>query len=387
MKIKRHILMSGLGMFISLFTPFQLSLPMFAWTDTGKRDLDYLDYFPSDDSSFELDETPSKLPDSPFIDLETVTQDFIVGTKRIKIPNYPDAFNPSLTRWRGSLLLSFRIYDRKAGTTDKLGLVWLDDDFRQLGPAKIVKVLVPDAGFLSKRQDPRLITVGDRLYIVYNNVLKGVVDRELRRMLIAELHYDGNHFYSGTPTYLSHFEGINDKRSEKNWVPFVYDNNLLLGYSLIPHRILRPLLGADRCENYATSRGSIEWKWGTPRGGTPALLDGDHYIAFFHSSDSMATVHSGGKKIPHYFMGAYTFSAQPPFAITAISPEPIVGKNFYHGNSYKTWKPLHVVFPAGFVFDEHYIWLAYGRQDHEIWIAKIDKKTLLKGLIPVSPIN
>ena len=97
----------------------------------------------------------------------------------------------------------------------------------------------------------------------------------------------------------------------------------------------------------------------------------------------MATLHSKGKIIPHYFMGAYTFSANPPFKITRISREPIIGKNFYHGTSYKTWKPLHVVFPGGFVESDGYIWILYGRQDHEIWVAKLDKQKLFDGLIPV----
>jgi predicted GH43/DUF377 family glycosyl hydrolase len=77
----------------------------------------------------------------------------------------------------------------------------------------------------------------------------------------------------------------------------------------------------------------------------------------------MATVQSKGKSVQHYFMGAYTFDRQPPFAITAISPSPIVGKNFYRGPEYKTVKPLRVVFPCGFVFDDRYIWVVYGKNE------------------------
>jgi len=385
MKNKRYRFTSRLGAFLSVFIPLQMSLADAARANEEEMAQNSLDYFPLDEPAFELREPPVNLSDSPFLDLESLAQDFVLGTKKMEIPGYPDAFNPSITRWRGSLLLSFRIYDRKAGTADKMGLVWLDDDFCQLGPPKILKVLVPDPLSLPKRQDPRLITVGDRLFIVYNNVLKGIVDRELRRMFVTELYYDGESFYSTTPSHLMNFEGVNNKRSEKNWVPFTYEDTLLLGYSISPHRILRPLIGTNTCENYATSQGPIKWKWGTLRGGTPALLDGDHYLAFFHSSDALPTVHSMGKKIPHYFMGAYTFSSRPPFTITAISPEPIVGRNFYHGLLYKTWKPLHVVFPGGFVFDDRYIWIVYGRQDHEVWIVKLDKKGLLRSLVPVVP--
>ncbi|MEI8125500.1 MAG: hypothetical protein WCG42_07080, partial [Parachlamydiaceae bacterium] len=85
----------------------------------------------------------------------------------------------------------------------------------------------------------------------------------------------------------------------------------------------------------------------------------------------------------HYFMGAYTFQAEYPFAITGLSHYPIVHKSFYEGPMYKTWKPLRVVFPSGFIVEGDDIWLLYGRQDHEVWVAKIDKTKLLLSLKPV----
>jgi predicted GH43/DUF377 family glycosyl hydrolase len=174
-------------------------------------------------------------------------------------------------------------------------------------------------------------------------------------------------------------------RSEKNWVPFEYNHELLLSYSIIPHRIMRPLQGKSTCETVALTRRSIKWNWGVLRGGTQAFVVDGNYLAFFHCSKSMATAHSGGKSIPHYFMGAYTFEKDPPFGLIKISPKPIVGKNFYHGPAYKTWKPLRVVFPAGFVFDDAYIWVVYGRQDHEIWVVKLEKQKLLASLASVHP--
>ncbi len=83
-------------------------------------------------------------------------------------------------------------------------------------------------------------------------------------------------------------------------------------------------------------------------------------------------------------MGAYTFSASPPFEITKISQEPIVGQNFYDGEYYKPyWVPVRCIFPCGFIIEDLYIYISYGRQDHEIWIAKLDKKALLMSLVPV----
>jgi predicted GH43/DUF377 family glycosyl hydrolase len=347
------------------------------------------DYYELDDvSPDEHEEETGEVGDlSSFPDLEKTAQDFILETKRIRIPGYPDAFNPSLTRWRGQILLSFRIYHPFNRSTNQIGLCWLDENLDITGEPTILEFFQNDFHSLMKRQDPRLITFGDRLFVVYNNQLKDIPRPEVRRMLYAEVQFDGEHFYVEKSEILLHFDGENAMRPEKNWVPFDYQGSLLLGYSQIPHRILRPLPGTNTCETMDSTFASIKWNWGVPRGGTPALIEGGEYLAFFHSSKNMASVHSKGKTILHYFMGAYTFSLNPPFQITRISPEPIVGKDFYHGASYKTWKPVQVVFPGGFIQDGQYIWIAYGRQDHEVWVVKLDRQRLLDSLVPVKTIS
>jgi hypothetical protein len=45
-----------------------------------------------------------------------------------------------------------------------------------------------------------------------------------------------------------------------------------------------------------------KWKWGEMRGGTPALLVGDKYLSFFHSSGRLWHRH-----VITYVMGAYLF--------------------------------------------------------------------------------
>lgn len=336
-------------------------------------------------------ETPQGEDDEPYVpnydyvDLEEMAQDFVLETKRIHIPGYPTAFNPSIIRYRGAILLSFRKYDEATRVANKIGLIWLDEDFNPLSEPQFVEIRTQDPFCISKRQDARLITIGEKLFVVYNNVLKDIVDREIRRMVIAEVHYDGVHFTADNSDCFVNFEGAQLDRSEKNWVPFEYNHEMLLAYSIVPHRILRPIYGKSYCETVSLTRRSIKWNWGHLRGGTQAFLVDGNYLAFFHCSKSMATAHSGGKNIPHYFMGAYSFEKDPPFGLIGISPKPIVGKGFYHGPAYKTWKPLRVVFPAGYIFDNTQVYVVYGRQDYEVWVAKLDKRKLLESLVPVHP--
>jgi predicted GH43/DUF377 family glycosyl hydrolase len=324
------------------------------------------------------------LKTSSWVDFDTMCQHFVLDTKKIEIPGHPFAFNPSITRWRGALLMSFRTYDPQTHSTNPFGLVWLNENFEPIGIPQLFELPFKNPLLSSKQQDPRLITVGDRLFILYNNILEQVTHREMRRMFVVEINYDGVFFTASEPQCLSHFEGENAMRYEKNWVPFAYHNDLYLSYSLLPHKILHPLFGQNACETLHITNRHFPWEWGVPRGGTPAIREGDHYIAFFHSWMDLPSVQSSGKKIAHYVMGAYTFASTPPFSLIAVSPQPIVAKNFYQPPYYKTWKPLRCVFPAGIVLDEHYLWVAYGRQDHEVWIMKLNKKELLKSLIPVS---
>jgi len=327
-----------------------------------------------------------------FIDLEDMSQDFVLSTKKIDVPGYPEAFNPSIIRWQGRILLSFRhIPNPVFSFVSHIGLIWLNEDFSIASEPQLLNVQVEDSFILSlippRSEDPRLVQIGERLYIVYSDNKSLRITRGGFRVYIAKVDFDGTSFSLHNIQCLTRFETENDDKREKNWTPFEFDGEMLLAYSLHPHRLFKPI-GGGACNRIALSAGNITWGWGELRGGTAAENIGDRYLSFFHSSMDMATVHSQGNTVAHYFMGAYTFSAEPPFQITAISNEPIVGKNFYHGRDYKPfWKPVRVVFPCGFIHDDSNIWIAYGRQDHEIWITQIDKEQLLESLVPVETLS
>lgn len=324
----------------------------------------------------------SNLYNPAFINLDQMAQEYVLETKQIQVPAYPGAFNPSIIRWNGSLLFSFRVRDPIHQATNGIGLIWMDEDFNPIGMPQILNIRYENRHSPSKQQDPRLIQVGQRLFLAYNNTVDPA-QGELRRMYVVELTYDGSRFHAEKPQALLDYPYLRADRSEKNWVPFDYEEKLMLAYSLNPHRIFTPIEDTSSCELVAESMCTHRWEWGTLRGGTPALKIGDQYLAFFHSSIHMPSAHSNGKNIIHYFMGAYTFSATAPFQLTRISPEPIFGPDFYSGPAYKTWKPLRVVFPCGFVMNEDFAWVVYGKQDYEMWVVKIDKKKLLDSLIPV----
>jgi len=310
----------------------------------------------------------------PDIDLEKMAQDYVLEVKQLYIPDYLTACNPSIVRWHDKLILSFDAYSEgKEDQPDLMGLAILDEDFNITGNPQILDV--PK----NLWQDARLVVLNNALYLVFN----GAIDGGVRRTFIAQAHYNSKKFSIESPRAFLHFPGENPNQWERNWIPFVYDNSLFLATQLSPHRILRPVPESSECEEVVSSNFSSSWTWGTPKTGTTALLDGEHYLALFHSVKVMPSIHSEGKPIQHYFMGAYTFEDRPPFRITGISKEPIIGKHFYHGPEYTMCKPCRVVFPCGFIMDEQFIWVVFGRQDHEMWMAKLEKRGLYENLVPV----
>jgi predicted GH43/DUF377 family glycosyl hydrolase len=321
------------------------------------------------------------------IDLEDMAQDFVLESKLIMIPGYPDAFNPSIIPWEGGYLLSFRVIPQAFLTFhSEIGVIRLDDEFNPIGSPQILNTRESKVSIYSRAEDGRLINIDGKLWLVYTDNVDVIISKGGFRMYLAEVVFDGMFFNLQNVEAITEFEGADPCRREKNWVPFDKDNELLLAYSINPHKIFRPLIGSGACETIVTTKSDIRWDWGELRGGTQALKMSDaEYLSFFHSSLRMVTVHSDDREMPHYFMGAYTFSSEFPYELTRMSPEPIVGTDFYHGPKYKPyWGSVRVVFPCGFIFDDDFIWIVYGRQDHEVWIVKLDKQGLLESLAPVS---
>lgn len=263
-------------------------------------------------------------------------------------------------------------------------MVWLNKSLEPISKPQLLKLRKSNCTAPSRCEDGRLLFVNDHLYLIYSDNEDVVISKGGFRMYVAEIDYMSDTFQIKKVEKLAEFEDNDEHRREKNWVPFEYKNKLLLSYSLEPHKVLLPVLEKGVCKSVALTNHKLEWDFGELRGGTTALRNNDHYLAFFHSFKRMYTVHAPGKNAKCYCMGAYLFSAKPPFRITHMSPVPLVGKKFYQGSQYVPyWGTVVAIFPCGFIFQDEKILVAYGRQDHEMWIATLDKKKLYASLVPV----
>lgn len=315
-----------------------------------------------------------------------------ITTKKIEIEGFPDALNSSLLKIDQGILLSFRYWPEYF--ISYIGVVLLNDNFE---PITKPQLLFMDSNF-SHFEDARLFSYNGKIFIAYGDysytLKKGAVDLDnansiisgtlKETMAIGELKMQGNEFALVNPVKLLYQDRLRQDR-QKNWVPFEWNGIMLFSYYPSPHIVLKADLVSGRCKKVADSNPQMYWPWGEIRGGTPACLVDGEYLAFFHSSTILKGLTLKDDQVIQedktlYFMGAYTFSAQPPFSLTKTSPSPIVADGMYSPNV----DNKHVIFPGGYIIEGDSIYISYGKDDCEIWVAKLSKRQLMDSLVPVS---
>lgn len=311
-------------------------------------------------------------------------KEIVSSTFQIKLDAYPQAFNPSIIEIDAGYVLTFRYLPEPVAQPwiCFIGIVLLDRSFRQISPAQLLDARFDNLDVPSQTEDARIFAYQGNLYVTYNDSreVTNTTANDRRDIYVAKLTYKDNHFILSDPVKLIHPDMYSVRNWEKNWTPFVWGDTLFFIYSISPNAILQANFESGVCPLSYSTNPSISWKWGLLRGGTPAMLIDGEYLAFFHSAKEMySEACERDQELWHYFMGAYTFSANPPFNLTRISPLPINEKSFY----LKSNNPKRVIYPGGFVIVGSNIYVAYGKDDNEIWIAVINKDKLMRSLRPV----
>ena len=299
---------------------------------------------------------------------------FIESTIQVDIPEYPKAYNASIIPLKNRYLLAFRIDRYRLPLAQNLshfrnyiGLVLLDQDFKPIQRSTILDELG------SRCYDPRLFLEGEKIFMSYGSAYEGDPDAVSRsRINLVEIRVQEDQFLLKKSVPMK----VKDIRKfEKNWSLFSYNNQLFYTYLIQPHKILSVDTCFGYCKEVASSDTPFSWHFGELKGGTPALEREDCYLAFFHSGIWFLGRH-------FYFMGAYTFSKEPPFEILKISADPF----FYHDFYTSERNPniiSNVTFPGGYFVRNGKIYLCYGENDASIKIAVLDEKGLLEGLSPI----
>ena len=308
----------------------------------------------------------------------------------LDVGNY---INPTIVKFQGRLLLAACLSVGFSGAKLKpsngnIEFRWFnhtDYPFSTTGPYLGIENEIESLPTVMVGQDPRIIVMDDpNKFQIYFTKQLGV---KYIRMGMAKVALntttniiDIEHYYHAiTPTL-----GVN--LHQKNWSPFLFRNEVLLIQSIQPFLVVKTAVQDGEMVAFhesTTEMSDYYWPYGDVRGGTNAVFlpDKGVYLAFLHSAG-----HIPGLFMKTYVMGAYTFSAEPPFRVLSMSPYPIMPYRFYDG----PWHPIknrqidYCVFPMSLMIEKEDVMLSFGYQDQRGYLVRIKLQKLLDTLVPVT---
>lgn len=289
-------------------------------------------------------------------------------------------FNPTVITVEKDLRLGIFRRDRVPPIPGE-GSIWIVPLDKELHP------IGSPAPLIARGEDPRAVFLGNRLFVFFVVIEKGVNSEILGSSMMFE-EFDLSVY---PPLSKSSFRlplnptgkaELADVRWEKNWVPFIAGNNLIaLIYSHQPWTVL--LLDVS-CPtpvfiNSLSSPG-LSWPYGEIRGGTPPVKwNEDQMITFFHSSQIV-----GSRNV--YMTGACVFDNTPPFTPRQMTNEPLIIAPYRSTMQRFGWPVLgSVVFPLGLISDCNIFHLLCGIDDGEIGVISINRSEIIERLDSILP--
>ena len=325
-------------------------------------------------------------------------------------PEQCRVYNPALVRFRGRLLMAYRVDSGRRGIMQRrIGLCQLDD-YLDVVSGSVLPLSDTIHGGDPRHCDPRFLVYGDRLFIHYNNCY------QTRPNQIFLVEVDPDTLAAKAPARPLQLEGPRQV-IEKNWMFFEHDGELFAVYQIAPHTILRVNLaglGPIVCKPIHTTAWDVSPyadRFGQPCGGAPPVRRGEVYVSFFHSRRPLSRLHwvlrywpvAPEAKTPHrvaaigtqvprflvtiarrlrqplaqvrYSAGAYAFAAAPPFRPLWLTPEPVLRpedepprQRRVRANPYANG----VVYPCGVVPWDDGNWLvSYGVHDERCCLCLV----------------
>ena len=338
--------------------------------------------------------------------------------------HFSNRLNPAIEKWENRTLIIWRpnLYD------SNITVSWLTHDlssidsaFSHAGIASSTPVPINIFKFNQMREDPRLLAMRDGSLVITYTSKESLFEPPKQCFIVGKKNPLTGKLELNDTILL---EAKNSKITQKNWIPFEYNERLLFIQSIEPLHVVEHIAhdpvtrraqlrsvvkvgsnkhsdnGLVHFNNYSsdvsqrralyhhqhTPLSSI-WSadYGLPiRGGTPAILIRGVYLAFFHTVSKFQLPID----LRTYFMGAITFCPRPPFNVHMISRHPIVNESMYQGKWTDSPKIDYVMFPIGIMRDEEnendFVWMSFGHQDIEGWVVQFELDGLFRSMEPVS---
>lgn len=235
-------------------------------------------------------------------------------------------------------------------------------------------VMYASGGSWGGAEDPRLVEIGDKVYMSFN-AFDGWDFIRIAVVSIAKKDFLEKKWRWSKPLFLSPRGQIN-----KNWIifPEKINGKFAILHSMTPEVQIDYV---DRLEDLDTGKVSIKSRFGSKiprkgwdtwvRGAGPAPLKTNMgWLIFYHAMD---------KNDPHigYKLGALLLDLKDPTKVIARSPSPILTPSEWYEND---WKP-GVVYACGATVKDDMLYVYYGGGDKHVCVAHAPVNELLDWLI------
>lgn len=248
---------------------------------------------------------------------------------------------------------SLRLVDRKAVHLPQLHGDWFEDPRAQ--------------SFIDQDEVERIAISYARVSIGRSACQElAILDTDLNVREVIHVDYGGNGRSSTANT-----------KTQKNWVWFWDEDTKNMGagqwsfiYWLEPMTVIRLRNDRTSWAPYQTDKHYEGWRHGIRHGGGPPVKIGNELWGFCHSLMPWF-----GQSRSRYFLSAYAFSAEPPFAMTRLSREPFLSSvDDVRGN------PCSCTIAGGAVYQDGKWTLAVGAKDEQCWKLTLSHEWLLSTM-------
>ncbi len=269
------------------------------------------------------------------------------------------AYNPSIIRYRGKLVMSYRFHESTLKT--KLAMAELDENFN------VISRQVLDMDEEESCEDSRLFIFKGELWM--NFVVSNWPQFPASQSKIAKLSKPDKWRISDKLLYW-----LPDRQtSEKNHLALPFDDVLHIVYhhnkfqdGALNQIIYTP---SDKREMKTPA---LRWPYGEIRGGTVPIPYKDKLISFFHSS-----LTNEEPPTPHrYFCGAMLMKADMPFQMLAVSKRPILRGSEIGGDATRFHFKKNIIFCLGAIEHEDGWLVSCGINDSQCALVKINPENL-----------
>lgn len=276
----------------------------------------------------------------------------------------PGAYNNSIIRFHGRLVMTFRFHDTTLKT--RIGIAELDEKFNVV----YAEGLNLDEDETLSLEDGKFFVFKGDLWL--NFVVSTWPNFPSAQVKNVKLYKPDRWRCSDKDQYW-----LPDRQTlEKNHVPLVHDDVLHIIYRQAVWQENNPADLAQVIYTPSDKREmktpALRWPYGEIRGGTVPLPYDGKLISFFHSR-----LNNEMPPVTHrYYIGAILRKSEPPFQMLAISKRPILRGSEVGGDATRFHHKKNVVFCLGAIDHDDGWLVSVGINDSACGLVKIQPKDL-----------